>query len=228
LENHEVQPRHLLANRSGAVLALATLHCPTEWRTSSSAGSIFSDENGAVLKRRLPSWRRTGQPLRILLKSQNAPAKEPGSGAPTEPDGSLLTVRAAVSEVHLVFTVTDKHDHYIKDLKQNDFKILDDHKPPQQILSFQSETDLPLQVGLLIDTSQSVHDRFTFEQEAAIAFLKQTLRQKSDQAFVVGFNIKPQVTQDFTDELEKAFCRRSHAATGQPNSTVRCPLLCLP
>jgi Ca-activated chloride channel homolog len=133
-----------------------------------------------------------------------------------------------VSEVHLVFTVTDKHDHYIKDLKQNDFKILDDHKPPQQILSFQSETDLPLQVGLLIDTSQSVHDRFTFEQEAAIAFLKQTLRQKSDQAFVVGFNIKPQVTQDFTDELEKAFCRRSHAATGQPNSTVRCPLLCLP
>jgi len=117
--------------------------------------------NGAVLKRRLFSWRGTGQPLRILLKSQNAPAKEPGSGAPTEPDGSLLTLRAAVSEVHLVFTVTDKHDHYIKDLKQNDFKILDDHKPPQQILSFQSETDLPLQVGLLIDTSQSVHDRFT-------------------------------------------------------------------
>ena len=159
-----------------------------------------------MLKRRLPSWRRTGQPLRILPqigKSQNAPAKEPGSGAPTEPDGSLLTLRAAVSEVHLVFTVTDKHDHYIKDLKQNDFKILDDHKPPQQILSFQSETDLPLQVGLLIDTSQSVHDRFTFEQEAAIAFLKQTLRQKSDQAFVVGLNIKPQVTQDFTDDLEK-------------------------
>jgi hypothetical protein len=93
--------------------------------------------NGAVLKRRLPSWRRTGQPLRILLKSENRRMrlqKELGSGAPTEPDGSLLTLRAAVSEVHLVFTVTDKHDHYIKDLKQNDFKILDDHKPPQQIL----------------------------------------------------------------------------------------------
>jgi hypothetical protein len=43
-ENHEVQPRHLLANRSGAVLALATLHCSTEWRTSSSAASIFSEE----------------------------------------------------------------------------------------------------------------------------------------------------------------------------------------
>ncbi len=125
--------------------------------------------------------KRSGAQAAVTQLAQN------GTTSPTEPDGSLLTLRAAVSEVHLVFTVTDKHDHYIKDLKQNDFKILDDHKPPQQILSFQSETDLPQQVGLLIDTSQSVHDRFTFEQEAAIAFLKQTLRQKSDQALCRRF-----------------------------------------
>jgi Ca-activated chloride channel family protein len=134
---------------------------------------------------------------------QNGVAKSPGSGAPAQPDESVFTVRKTVSEVHLVFTVTDKHGHYIKDLKKNDFKILDDHKPPEEILSFNSETDLPLQVGLLIDASESVSSRFKFEQEAAIEFLKQTIRRKSDQAFVIGFDLTPKVTQDFTDDIEK-------------------------
>ena len=111
-------------------------------------------------------------------QSNNAAAKSPGSSPPVEPDESVFTVRKTVSEVHLVFTVTDKHGHYIKDLKKSDFKILDDRKPPEEILSFSSETDLPLQVGLLIDASESVTSRFKFEQEAAIEFLKQTIRQK--------------------------------------------------
>jgi VWFA-related protein len=136
-------------------------------------------------------------------QSPNGAAKSPSSGAPAQPDQSVFTVRKTVSEVHLVFTVTDKHSHYIKDLKKNDFKILDDHKPPEEILSFNSETDLPLQVGLLIDASESVSSRFKFEQEAAIEFLKQTLRQKSDQAFVIGFDLTPKVTQDFTGDIEK-------------------------
>jgi Ca-activated chloride channel family protein len=134
---------------------------------------------------------------------QNASSNGLGSQASTNPDESLLTLHAAVSEVHLVFTVTDKHGHYVTDLKQEDLEILDDRRPPEKILSFRSETDLPLQVGLLIDTSQSVRERFTFEQEAAIAFLNQILRQKYDQAFVTGFDITPKVTQDFTDDLER-------------------------
>ena len=136
-------------------------------------------------------------------QSQNAAAKSPGSGAPAEPDESVFTVRKTVNEVHLVFTVTDKHGHYIKDLKKDDFTILDDSKPPQEILSFSSETDLPLQVGLLIDASESVSGRFKFEQEAAIEFLRQTIRRKYDQAFVIGFDLTPKVTQDFTDDPEK-------------------------
>jgi Ca-activated chloride channel family protein len=136
-------------------------------------------------------------------QSPNGAAKSPSSGAPAQPDQSVFTVRKTVSEVHLVFTVTDKHSHYIKDLKKNDFKILDDHKPPEEILSFNSQTDLPLQVGLLIDASESVSSRFKFEQEAAIEFLKQTLRPKYDQAFVIGFDLTPKVTQDFTDDIEK-------------------------
>ena len=136
-------------------------------------------------------------------QSHNAAAKSPSSSAPAEPDESVFTVRKAVNEVHLVFTVTDKHGHYIKDLKENDFKILDDRKPPEEILSFSSETDLPLQVVLLIDTSGSVSGRFKFEQEAAIEFLNQTIRRKYDKALVMGFDLTPKVTQDFTDDTEK-------------------------
>ncbi len=65
--------------------------------------------------------------------------------------------------------------------------MLDDNKPAQQIRSFHSETDLPLQVGLLVDASNSVRDRFKFEQESAIEFLNQTVRPRYDKAFVVGF-----------------------------------------
>jgi VWFA-related protein len=132
-------------------------------------------------------------------------AQSQNAGATGTPDESLLILRTTVSEVHLVFTVTDKQGRYIRGMKQDDFKILDDRKPPKEILSFHSETDLPLQVGLLIDTSQSVRDRFKFEQEAAIEFLRQTIRPKYDQSFVIGFGLKPEVTQDFTADRDKLF-----------------------
>jgi VWFA-related protein len=100
-----------------------------------------------------------------------------------------------------VFTVTDRHGHYIKDLKSNEFKVIDDQKPAE-LRSFRNETDLPLQVGLLVDASNSVRDRFKFEQEAAIEFLNSIIRPRYDKAFVVGFDATPEVTQDFTDSTE--------------------------
>ena len=102
----------------------------------------------------------------------------------------------------MIFTVTDKHGRFVKDLKRNDFKVVDDAKPALEIKSFRSETDLPLQVGLLVDASNSVRDRFKFEQESAIEFLNQMIRPKSDRAFVVGFDVTPEVTQDFTNSTE--------------------------
>ena len=112
------------------------------------------------------------------------------------------TFHKTVNEVSVVFTVTDKHGHYIKDLKKSDFRVLDDNQPPANIRSFHSETDLPLDVGLLIDASNSIRDRFRFEQESAIEFLNQTVRPRYDKAFVVGFDVTPEVTQDFTDNTE--------------------------
>ncbi len=107
-----------------------------------------------------------------------------------------------VNEVSVVFTVTDKHNHYVKDLGKNDFKVVDDERPVEEIRSFRRETDLPIQVGLLIDSSGSVRDRFKFEQESAIEFLNQTIRPHSDQAFVLGFDSNLEITQDFTDSTE--------------------------
>ena len=131
-----------------------------------------------------------------------APA-QPGSSAKAKSDSdeSVATIVHVVNEVRVVFTVTDRHGRYIKDLKSNDFRVIDDQQPAE-LRSFRSETDLPLQVGLLVDASNSVRDRFKFEQEAAIEFLNAIIRPRYDKAFVVGFDSTPEVTQDFTDSTE--------------------------
>jgi len=118
------------------------------------------------------------------------------------PDDTLTVIRKRVDEVNVVFTVTDKRGHFVKDLTQNDFRVFDDAKPAESVRSFSRETNLPLRVGLLIDASNSVRDRFKFEQEAAIEFLNQIVRSKYDRAFVIGFDTTPEVTQDFTDDTE--------------------------
>jgi len=118
------------------------------------------------------------------------------------PDDAATTITKTVNEVNVVFTVTDRHGRYVKNLAKADFSVLDDSKPVEQIRSFHSETDLPLQVGLMVDASNSVRDRFKFEQESAIEFLNQTVRPRYDKAFVVGFDVTPEVTQDFTDNTE--------------------------
>ena len=129
------------------------------------------------------------------------PDQKPADSASPNPQ-DLTTFKTTTNEVNVVFTVTDKHGRRITDLKQNDFQVLDDNKPPQEIRSFHAETNLPLQVGLLIDASNSVRDRFKFEQESAIEFLNQTIHLNKDIAFVVGFDVTPEVTQDFTDNTE--------------------------
>lgn len=117
-------------------------------------------------------------------------------------DNGNITIRTSVDEVALVFTATDKHGKFVKDLKKEDFRVIDDNKPPKQIVDFRSETNLPLRVGLLVDASNSIRDRFRFEQEAAIEFLNQIVRPKSDRAFVIGFDTTAEITQDFTDNTE--------------------------
>ena len=137
--------------------------------------------------------------------SSTAAAELPGGTAAPPPaatdDEPLTTITKRVDEVNVVFTVTDKRGKFVKDLKQGDFQVVDDSHQGT-IRSFRSETNLPLRVGLLIDASNSVRDRFKFEQEAAIEFLNQIIRANFDRAFVIGFDTTPEVTQDFTDNTE--------------------------
>jgi Ca-activated chloride channel family protein len=138
------------------------------------------------------------------FSSPVVPMKADPTSKPTDDDSdAVATFRKRVDEVNVIFTVTDKHGHFIKDLKKDDIRVLDDHKPPSSVVAFRSETDLPLRVGLLVDASNSIRDRFRFEQEAAMYFLSQIVRPKSDEAFVLGFDTTAEVTQDFTDNTEK-------------------------
>ncbi len=118
---------------------------------------------------------------------------------------SMVTLHARVNEVNVLFIATDKHGKFVRDLNQSDFSILDDHKPPQAILNFRRETDLPLHLGLLVDVSGSVDSRFDFEQTAATSFLQHALRVGFDKAFVLGFNSHSQMAQDFTDNYSRLY-----------------------
>jgi VWFA-related protein len=118
----------------------------------------------------------------------------------TDP-ASVITIQKRVNEVNVLFIAMDKHGKFVRDLQAQDFHVLDDHKPPQQIVNFTQQTDLPLELGLLIDTSGSVHSRFQFEQEAAIGFLQHTIRVNYDHAFVEGFNTRARMAQDSTDNV---------------------------
>lgn len=150
---------------------------------------------------------QTAPPADAPAKSGVEPATSPppakaGEQDSNSPDDAATTFTKTVNEVNVVFTVTDRHGRYVNNMAKSDFSVLDDNKPAQQIRSFHSETDLPLQVGLMVDASNSVRDRFKFEQESAIEFLNQTVRPRYDKAFVVGFDVTPEVTQDFTDNTE--------------------------
>jgi Ca-activated chloride channel homolog len=113
----------------------------------------------------------------------------------------VITIQKRVDEVNVLFIAMDKHGKFVRDLKKDDFNVLDDHKPPQSIVRFSQQTDLPLQLGLLIDTSGSIHGRFEFEQNAAAGFLQHTIRAHYDHAFVMGFNTRSSVAQEYTDNV---------------------------
>src|SRR5262244_1451985 len=121
------------------------------------------------------------------------------STTPDAVDEPILTIRKRVDEVNVLFIATDRHGKFVRNLNQTDFSILDDHKPVQSIVNFRRETDLPIEMGLLVDTSASVRSRFDFEKQAAVGFLQNVLRPGFDKAFILGFSKSSHITQDFTD-----------------------------
>ncbi len=169
---------------------------------------------GAVLACLLPLTFVYGQQpaANSVAPAQGSPA--PGQAAPAPPsaaqqapadpadDAGGPTIRLGVNEVNLIFTVTDKHGRYIPNLKQSDFALLDDQKAPERVNAFRQQINLPLRVGIVIDASTSIRTRFQFEQQSATEFLIETLKPRSDRGFVMGFDVTPTVTADWTNNLD--------------------------
>jgi VWFA-related protein len=144
-----------------------------------------------------PAAVQAAQPAQQSL-AQQAPAAQGDSGV----DVGATTIKTNVNEVSLIFTVTDKHGHYVPNLKQSDFALLDNQRAPNHVTSFHQQINLPLRVGLLVDTSSSIKSRFQFEQQSANEFLLQILKPRSDRAFVMGFDVTPTVTANWTNDLD--------------------------
>jgi len=146
-----------------------------------------------------PSPVQATPPAPQTAKPQTAPP-QPGQ-APAGDDNPTI-IKLPVNEVNLIFTVTDKHGHYIPNLQQSDFALLDDQKAPARVNSFHQQINLPLRVGIVIDASTSIRSRFQFEQQSATEFLLEILKSRSDRAFVMGFDVTPTVTQDWTNNID--------------------------
>jgi len=107
-----------------------------------------------------------------------------------------------VFRVNFLFTVSDKKGRFVINLNKEDFEVYEEKKP-QNILEFIAESNLPLRLGILIDTSNSIRDRFKFQQEAAVEFVNSVIRPKEDRAIVVSFDNQVELRADLTGDVEK-------------------------
>lgn len=107
-------------------------------------------------------------------------------------------VRKDVNEVYFLFTASI-HGKLVPDLAATDITVLDDRKPPEKVLAFYTQNQVPVRLGILVDTSGSVYSQFHQEQAAAGTFLARVVRPYRDKAFVMGFSDVSEVKQDFTN-----------------------------
>lgn len=195
-------------------LAQAKRHPPDPSRSVSSAPSPPSAEAASGQNRPAPPG-MTEQNQTAAAKTETAAtcigcpttasadpvgASGPNSGS-EQPDENVAhqVIRIEVQEVGMLFAVTD-HGKSVTNLSLSDIEIRDDNHPPEAILGFHNVTQLPLRIGLIIDMSNSVTERFAFEQGAASKFLETVVTDKNDLSFVIGFNLSVLLVQDFTSD----------------------------
>jgi Ca-activated chloride channel homolog len=141
------------------------------------------------------------------------PAPSPHPNFPGTATGAF-TLRKSVDEVAVFFAATD-HGKSVTNLTGKNIGIRDDRRPPAAITGFRNESELPLRLGIVIDTSTSVADRFKFEQDSATDFLQKVVTGQSDLAFVIGVANSVLLVQDFTsDEKLLSHCVGELAPSG--------------
>jgi VWFA-related protein len=138
--------------------------------------------------------------LSLPAAGQNSPTPPPNSNAQSQ-DEPTETLKVNVEVVQLFFNVKDKHGALIPNLTKDNFDLLEDGKP-QTIKYFKAETDLPLTLGILIDSSGSQMRVLDMEKTVGGSFLESTLRPK-DEAFVISFDVDINLLQDFTSSVSR-------------------------
>jgi Ca-activated chloride channel homolog len=141
--------------------------------------------------------------LLALPVSESAQQQQPQPPPPApnqqETQQSQTKIITVINLVDVLATVLNRRNKLVSDLTKEDFKIIDDNVP-QEIRYFNRQSDIPLRIGLLLDTSNSIRDRIKFEQDAAVNFMYTVLRRGKDQAFAMTFDDEPQIIQGFTGD----------------------------
>jgi VWFA-related protein len=140
--------------------------------------------------------------LWLPAQQQNPPAQRPAQDQQTQPPSDqepLQTFKAEVNVVNIFYNVKDKHGMLIPNLTKDNFDVLEDGKP-QTIKYFSAESNQPLTLGIMIDTSASQTRVLDIEQESCAQFLRAVLRDK-DLAFVINFDTDVDLDQDFTNNV---------------------------
>lgn len=137
-----------------------------------------------------------------LSAQQPQQPQQPPPPPPAPESNGTPPIRQNVSLVDILFTVLNRQNKIVADLNKENFRVFDDNAE-QEIRFFNRQTDLPLRVGLLLDTSNSIRDRLQFEQQAAIDFLYNVIRREKDQAFLMTIDDEPETVQSFTGDLDK-------------------------
>ena len=139
--------------------------------------------------------------LALPLGAQAPRRPEPAKQAPADEDPAAR-ITLDVTRVNMLFTVSDKKGRFVTDLNKDEFEIFE-AKKPQSILEFTAESNLPLRIGILIDTSNSIRERFRFQQDAATDFINAVIRPGQDKAMVVSFDSNAEMVSDLTDSTEQ-------------------------
>ena len=197
------QPAARLFAGPTIVLALLLNAMPADAQASAAPqSSEAARQTSPTVPALPPALQPTAQP-QSSAAPQSVPspprAQTPESATPSSNE-PITTIKIQANEVNLIFTVTDKKGRFITGLKRENFGLLDDGRPPVAVLTFTQQTNLPLRVGIMLDTSSSIRQRFQFEQDAAIEFLRQILHS-GDRALVEGFDIQIDVAQGFTNDV---------------------------